>query len=691
LQVLAMRALVWPDGAELRMAGPLWSVFGYPLRLGPPLHRLLCARSADELRRMALTLGVPAGRTKQAMADQLAARLGNPDQVRAVVAHAEQEVVELLHEIAWHGPAIRSTEIIFGYGHSADPRLDWALSRGLLVADGWQAAVMPREIGRALRGPDWYPPFHPYPPEPPLTRTEPAAVATEAAAAAGPAVAQLTALLEVCATTPPTLLKAGGLGARELKRLAKAVGVGEPEVRLLLEIGSAAGLLAVAKEQLLPTASYDQWRVGEPADRLIPMLRAWWQLAAAPASGGALTSAALLRSPYGDVLVELRQELVRVLADLPAGQGLATGSALPALIGWRAPLLLGAVEEAEELLAAVWREALRLGVVAHGALTPLGAALLDGSFEVVRELLPAALGNALFQADLSAVVPGTPTAALSALLDTAADREVRDGAAIWRFSSGSVRRALDAGTAPDELLAALRAVATGGTLPQPLEYLVADVARRHGRLRVRSVAVVLRADDPPLLAEIAAARALVPLGLVLLAPTVLASGAPAGETLAALRAAGYAPVREDADGSTVVERVPVRRASASSRRRSVAKAPALAKAFDKAELAAALLAAPPEPVSIPGQRTAGPDPDDPDAVISAYAPQLSAGEQRMLSYAVSHGTRVQIQYTNAEGNPSARVIEPLGVYGHLVEAWCHLRDEERMFALDRIDAVGPAD
>ena len=28
------RALVWPDGDELRMAGPLWTAFDHPLGLG---------------------------------------------------------------------------------------------------------------------------------------------------------------------------------------------------------------------------------------------------------------------------------------------------------------------------------------------------------------------------------------------------------------------------------------------------------------------------------------------------------------------------------------------------------------------------------------------------------------------------------------------------------------------------------
>jgi predicted DNA-binding transcriptional regulator YafY len=49
-----------------------------------------------------------------------------------------------------------------------------------------------------------------------------------------------------------------------------------------------------------------------------------------------------------------------------------------------------------------------------------------------------------------------------------------------------------------------------------------------------------------------------------------------------------------------------------------------------------------------------------------------------------------VDYTTAAGTPSRRVIEPAELDRHLLTAWCHLRDEERVFALDRIDGVWPA-
>lgn len=752
LDVLALRALVWPDGDSLHMADPLWSAFPHPLHLGPPAEHLYGARTADEVHRFATALGLPPGRNKQQTVDELARWMSDGGRVRAAVGAAPAGIRALLNQIAWDGPTVTAPGVGYGAGHHLDPALRWALDRGLLVVDGWQTATMPAEVGTALRGPDWRAPFTPRPPQASLTEVTPSAVAGESAAAAGAAVLAATALLEVCAKTPVTLLKLGGVGVRELRRLGKVVG-GEGTARLWLELAANAGLLGGAHDVVLPTEAYDDWCAAEPAQRLVPLLRAWLSLPAVPLAvqgpDGDQPAAALTYHVFGERLAELRRELLCAAAELPDGYGVPDGAALAGPAAWRSPLLLDGLEEPAPLVAATWREAALLGVVAHGALTPLGRALLadaavlsapadgdSGLAATAARLLPAAVPSALFQADLTAVVPGTPAATLAALLDSAADRESRGGAVSWRFSAGSVRRALDAGASGPGLLDELRAAATSGSLPQPLEYLVGDVARRHGQVRVRTVACVVRADDPALLAEIAAVRSLAPLRLSLLAPTVLASGKPAKDTLAALRAAGYAPVAESAAGDVVVERVEHRRAPSRPRRGRPPAASAGAgagrqAATDPVKLAEILLATAGSPAKAkragrgaaaggsPGRRAATtaargaadatdagagtaarpgsrgrahlhvvPDHPVPE-LVAAAAPQLNRAEQRLLADALEHTAPVKIFYTNAQGSSSVRVIEPLSVHGHLLEAWCHLRDEERMFALDRIDAVGP--
>jgi hypothetical protein len=163
------------------------------------------------------------------------------------------------------------------------------------------------------------------------------------------------------------------------------------------------------------------------------------------------------------------------------------------------------------------------------------------------------------------IVPGIPSATLTALLNSVADRESEGHAVVWRFSAGSVRRALDAGLGADELLEELRNAATG-PLPQPLEYMIKDTARRHGAVRVVRSACCLRSDDEALIQEISQHRSLRKLGLRRIAPTVVISAQPVQATLEALREAGYAPVTEAETGETVVERIPDRRAPAPRRR-----------------------------------------------------------------------------------------------------------------------------
>jgi hypothetical protein len=204
-------------------------------------------------------------------------------------------------------------------------------------------------------------------------------------------------------------------------------------------------------------------------------------------------------------------------------------------------------------LVSLWQEAKAMGIVAHGTLTTAGHALAAGDGDRlladVRDLVGSPTTSAIFQADLTAVVPGIPDHALACLLDSAADRESRGGALTWRFSSASVRRALDAGVTVEDLTAQLTAASGSGVIPQPLTYLIADIGRQHGRVRVRAIGCVIHGVEETLLTEVLTAKSLRGLGLTRLAPTVLAAASPQADTLAALRTAGYFPAAEQPDGN----------------------------------------------------------------------------------------------------------------------------------------------
>ncbi|MGW3458104.1 helicase-associated domain-containing protein [Streptomyces olivaceoviridis] len=709
LRSLADHALVWPDGEGLlRMVAPLRQAWDAPLGLDVPLRQLLKDTTSDELRRMLGSLGIKSGGTKQQRLADLVEHHSDRERITELVTRAPVATRKLLERRARTAPQ-RSEFMVFGApGIDSEPGARWALERGLLVQDrrGYGTARMPAEVALALRGPDWRAPFDPAPPDVPVMPVTPAAVDREATAAAMAFGAHAASVLTVCAASPPARLKSGGIGARELSRVGKAARCDDVAVRMVLEMAYAAGLLARDGDRVSATEGYDAWAQQEPAGQFAVLLQAWRAMHLTPGQArdedGRSLPVLAGRPPCGGCL-QARKGLLTAAARLPVGQGVKSHADLGPLVAWHRPLADPLPQESTPF-ATVIREAELLGVLARGALSSIGTALLsarpdddEGLAAACRRLLPAATASARFGADLTAVVTGTPAARLATLLDSVADRETGGTAWVWRFSPGSVRRALDAGRAPDVIEADLAAVAVE-TLPQPLAYLIHDTARGHGRVRIAPVACVLHSEEPALLAELAAHRGLTRLGLRHLAPTVLTSRTSLEKTLAALRAAGYAPVAETADGTVRVEKaqrhravapVPSPRLSGGTSRRKTdgrpEKAPATA---DLRALATRLKTAPPaSPQPDPGNGI--PFDSDTEEVIAGYARQLSLADVRQLAHAVNEGRPVTIEYVAASGSRTIRTLSELDLDPPYLYAWCHLRSDERVFTLSRIHGVMP--
>ncbi|SEQ50135.1 Helicase conserved C-terminal domain-containing protein [Lentzea xinjiangensis] len=349
----------------------------------------------------------------------------------------------------------------------------------------------------------------------------------------------------------------GGVATVEIRRVARALRVADGVLRLWLELAAEAQLVGVDRSRLLPTRQGDDWLAARPGARLAALVNAWPRMDWRPEPDQAR---AALRDYTGSAGLVLRRS---ALESFSAHEAFLDMGELVAQLVWERP----AVHD-ERATAAVIGEMESLGLMAGGALTPLGVAVREnGDVEAAAALLmPPATERALFQTDMTAVVTGLPSPELSATLDLVADLEDNDTARVWRLSAGSVRRALDTGLSAQDVLARLAAVAEA-PLPQVVEHQVRDVARRHGQLTVTDVASCLRATDSALLQEIARSKRLAPLELRFLAPTVLASGKPMAETLAALRRAGYAPTGLDAGDQSIVESVERRRAPARGERR----------------------------------------------------------------------------------------------------------------------------
>ncbi|EME99829.1 helicase C-terminal domain-containing protein [Streptomyces mobaraensis NBRC 13819 = DSM 40847] len=301
-------------------------------------------------------------------------------------------------------------------------------------------------------------------------------------------------------------------------------------------------------------------------------------------------------------------------------------------------------------------------------------------------LLPEPLDHVLVQADLTAVAPGPLHRPLAQRLAVLADIESKGGATVYRFTPDSVRRALDAGQSASDILAFLTEHSRT-PLPQPLVYLVEDVARRHGRLRVGAASSYLRCDDEATLAEILADRRSAALRLRRLAPTVLAAQAAPDALLEGLRAMGYAPAAESAEGDVLVTRADAHRTPP---RTPPAPVPDGPPAPDDTLLAAAVRAVRAGDRAATAERKPSPAAEDraPAATGAAALPRTTPAETlATMQAAVLTGAAVWMGYVNAEGAASQRVIAPVRVEGGYVTAYDHTTDEVRTFALHRVTGV----
>ncbi|MDH2424685.1 helicase-associated domain-containing protein [Sphaerisporangium sp. TRM90804] len=691
------QALAWPgpDG-RVHLAEPVARWWTAPCGLGEPLAAYLesWTLNTEGLRRMSRALGVPAQGGRRQLVARVTAALADPDRLTAMLGEAPDGTVSLLDEFAWDGP-VRGVD---GNRFVAPETPEkWAADRGLLFRPQWDMAEMPREVALALRGPDYHAPFTPEPPQLGTVPVAPEAVDHAMCLAAPHAVDRAAALLENTDKTPLPLLKAGGVGVREVRRVAKETGCTEEETRLLLEVCAVARLLALDETAggLIPTKRFDAWRLEDAPSRLRALVSAWWRMERSSLRRAAARYPTVLGDdPAGETVARVRWAVLATLATLPRDAAFASMPELVQAVHWRAPLL------DRELLAeccpAVLAEARLLGLASGDTLTDLGRALAslgasaagDEQDETVPEVerdprlvecsvhaLAGAQRTALFGADLTAVVTGPPAAELSSLLDRAADRESRGAASVWRFSPASVRRALDAGHSAESLLEELSAA---GTVPQPLTYLIRDVARRHGEVTVTTVGCIIQGSDPALLAEIAAHRRLARLGLRLLAPTVLAGAAPADRTLAALREAGYAPVPVDDTGEIAVRREP--------QGGRLILLPG-GRVAELEEAPPSIFDPPPDPheharrlvETRAEERQAG----QTWAVIGRLATRLPTAQQSLLGFVVDRGVRALI--TLSDGLTAT--ISHGELRRGVLDAWCEEAGDYLEFPLAEISSV----
>ena len=641
-------------------------------------------RAVDESLPNPAHLGAPASTLGMRRAPALTPDM-TPQDVAARLATLSGPAQSVLNALRWGGP-----KASFDSPKLESVRTELIDADFLAPLPGAQG-VIPREVGLALRDGHLFESTW----EPAELDLSSVSVDHANAAAAGDVLELLWRADEVASfldSDEPRVLRTGGLAVRDHRRIASAIDATSEMAAFVLEVGFAAGWWASDGEIApvwRPTSRYDESLELSAAERWAHLALAWRDMSRAPSLAGQTIDGTLInvlgRDANWPMLRGRRHDVLAVLDALPRGEAPTTAQ-VDGLLRWRRPLRLG--PDAPTRAETVLREASWLGVVELGTLTDAGRALarievvpgqtpdVAPAAQAMDQSMPDYVSQVMLQADLTAIAPGPLTSEAGAFMRTAANIESHGGATVYRFTPESVRRLLDTGLSATDAIERLRAISMTG-LPQPLEYLVNDIARRHGQVRVGSVSSYVRSDDEAALDALVADGELGVLHLRRIAPTVLVSSAAVTTVLEVLREHRYAPVAETSDGGVVVAKRQAPRAPTPREH----TAPVTVSRLDNAAAA-----------NLIKQVRAG---DQTAAKAEAPAgPRIPAGDPtvtlRTLQDATADRLPVWIGYTDATGEIQRGLFRPERVDGGRVTGQLGEPPRTQTFSIHRITGVVPA-
>ena len=547
--------------------------------------------------------------------------------------------------------------------------IGWLLDNGVLVALDSNTVALPRDVAIKLRGGKIHKDMVSKAPN--LIGKEVVQKQIDLAA-----IANISTILRWCeellhnlSDEPPTALRTGGLGVRDLKKIAEHLGIDETCAGFVAELCYLGGLLVIdSDDQILPTSAFDIWLTKSAEERWYSLVVLW--LDTSRVSGLIGKNSDKNVAPLGPELDRagaslIRRSTLKVLNDNP--QLTPDVKSLQEIVKWINPQRAN-----NDYVEWTLREAEWLGITGQGALSTFGSNLLSEKEELeIESALPKPVDHILIQADNSAVAPGPLTPELASEMGTIADIESRGGATVYRFSDSSIRRGLDHGKTGDQIKTFLSKISKT-PMPQPLEYLITDIAKRHGRLRVGSAHTYIRCEDEGLVQQILHDKKCEHLRLRKIAPQVLVTDFELAEVIGELREFGYLPAAENSGGVLL---------SQPNLRRSKSR---------------------PKPPRIISEFTA-----PKDAIVTAAVKTIRAGERSkkvepiipgtssnetlaLINQYINEGKSLIISYADNNGGVSNRIIEPISISLGTLTARDETSDEILQFRIPRINGVAPS-
>ena len=542
--------------------------YPYPAGLGPSISKLLVFRTNKELIGILAKLKtrgfVVQSGTQAEMISLIGECLTVTSSVLDIVQDGPTGTLELFDTLLSSGsPSIRDFAHYFANDTSSAIR--YLASYGI-ISPNFQYSdiyVLPMEIGLAFRGGKPYPEGLSEPPSVPATPINPEKVDSSAVTAANQLLNDLESLIRAIEAERYEPLKSGGIRIKDLRRLAKLIGHSEAETSRLLGVAWFGRLVGVSDEErkFCLTKYWDTWEMYPPSRRWAEIVESW--LVSGPSIGlvgktdqNNKTLPPLVDLGYSELLNYAFQACFELLSELGPHKAIDR-EALDNYLNWCIPTTQRYRVEVYQYLSSLFFDAAEvLGVVADGALSSFGHLALSRNItattEAIASFLPKPSTSFLLGSDLTALVDGSLAADIRGFLEQIADLESTGVVSLYRFSEASIRGALDAGLNGEEITKFLETYGTKG-LPQTLGYLIKDVIRRFGSIRVGAVSCYLNIPDQALSTEVLRNKKLAKLRLRPLGSTILVSPIDLAVVLEELRSAGYLPVAESDNGGHITE------------------------------------------------------------------------------------------------------------------------------------------
>lgn len=572
--------------------------------------------------------------------------------------------LDVLAKLTW-GPPRGSISNIKKPGNA----IGWLLENNILVALDSHTVALPREFGIKLRQGKVHRDLVTKPSNLEGKKIDQKQVDLAAIANVSTILRWCEELLHNLSDEPPTALRTGGIGVRDLKRIAEHMGVDEVCAGFVAELCYLSGLVVVdPDDQILPTSAFDIWLTKSAEERWYSLSILWLDTSRVSGLIGKISDKNI--APLGPELDRagvslIRRTTLKVLIENPEISPKI--ESLQEVVKWWNPQRVN-----NDFIFWNLREAEWLGITGQGVISTFGINLLNSSETLgVEAALPKPVDHILIQADNSAVAPGPLTAELSAELGTIADIESRGGATVYRFSEASIRRGLDHGKTGEQIKTFL--TKTSKTpMPQPLDYLIADVAKRHGRLRVGTAHTYIRCEDEGLVQQILHDKKCEHLRLRKIASQVLVTELELTEVISELREYGYLPAAENASG-VLLSQPNLRRS------KSRPKPPRIISEFT----------APKEAIVLAAVKTirAG----ERSRKVEPIIPGTSSNETlALINQYIDEKRTLVISYADNNGGVSNRIIEPISISLGTLTARDETTGEIAQFRIPRINGVAPS-